>query len=301
MKYTNPLIPNDKDNLGRMGDPYVLRHNGYYYHCYMLEDGVYLTKSKNLEDIGKDKPICVYKNDGYPKTWYAPELHIIDGDCYIYGAPSVCYKNDREWHSVCVLHKKGDDPIGEYELLGEIDGIKGDWSLDATVLYLNGKRYLVYVSNYIYIAELETPTKIGDKRAAIIKAEYDWEKVMQAITEGPAVLQHEGETYIAYSSSDCRSDGYCISYIKYLGGDPIDENSWKKIGRPMLSSGNGVFGTGHCSFTKVLLNGKDEDFIVYHATNASGAGTKGRTVWAQKVDWSDEGPVFGEPKPECEY
>ena len=302
MQYKNPLIPCDMEKFpGRTGDPYVLFYKGEYYHCFSMTDGVYLSKSKSLTDIGKAHPIKVYHNSPNELTrasnWFAPELHLIDGDFYIYGAPDI---NDKGTHAMRVLRLKGDNPIGEYELLGGIEGIGDVWSIDGTVITLGGKRYFVWTSNHIYIAEMVSPTKIGGVKTAIIKAEYDWEKVGQPITEGPAPLMHDGKTYIIYSASDSKCDGYCLGYIEYSGGDPLDENSWKKYAEPILVSVNGVHGPGHCSFTTVEIDDKAEDFVVYHANLVSGTGWMGRSVWTQKVLW-EGGPRIGTPLFECEY
>lgn len=302
MNYKNPLILCDMENYpGRTSDPYVLLYKGEYYHCFSMRDGVYLSKSKTLTGIGEAEPVKVYNNSPNELTlaskWFAPELHFIDGDFYIYGAPDIDVKG---CHAMRVLKRRGDDPMGEYELLGGIDGIGDVWSIDGTILELNGKRYFIWTSNHIYIAEFVSPTKIGNVKTAIIKAEYDWERVLQPITEGPAVLKHNSKTYIVYSASDSKCDGYCLGYIEYLGGDPLDADSWKKHQSPILISGNGIYGPGHCSFTTMEIDGNQEDFVVYHANLVSGSGWSGRSVWAQKVIWED-GPRIGTPLFKCEY
>lgn len=299
MHYTNPIIPLSPGKRGT-GDPYVLRHNGYYYHCFNMKDGVYLTKSKSLTDIGKDTPVNVFPHpeEGVGSGWFAPELHFIDGAWYIYSSPCI---NEKGTHAMRVLKYTGSDPIGQYELLGGITGIGDKWSIDGTVMELDGKLYFIWTSNYIYISEMLSPTQVSDKQVSIIEAEYDWEKVMQPITEGPAVLKHDGKTFIVYSASDSRSDGYCLGLLTYLGGDPLEKSSWQKHSTPLLSSANGVYGPGHCSFTKVELNGKDEDFIVYHANLEAGSGWLGRHVWTQRVEWKDDIPFIGSPMVDCNY
>lgn len=302
MKYTNPIILCNPDRHTNTRDPHVTLHNGYYYHCYSSSaDGVYLAKSKELTDIGNGECMKVFdtQKEGVPNHWYAPELHFIDGDCYIYGAPDIL--DGKKTHSMRVLRLKGDDPMGTYEYLGAVEGIGDKWSIDATVMFLNGKRYLIYVSNHIWLSELVTPTKIAGESTAIVKAEYPWEMEMQPITEGPAVLKNGDDTYIVYSASDCRSDGYCMGVIKYMGGDPMDASNWKKHSEPILKSGNGVSGTGHCSFTTVNLDGKDEPFIVYHGNLNTGMGKHDASVFTQKVTYKDGLPYIGKPQIDCEY
>lgn len=86
-KYTNPIIQNEK--TGRVADPYVIRHEGFYYHCYCQDDGVYISKAEKLWEIGKAEKVRVYEaKDGFC-DWFAPELHFLDGAWYIYVAPLV--------------------------------------------------------------------------------------------------------------------------------------------------------------------------------------------------------------------
>ena len=88
-QYKNPIIPTSAD--GRTADSYVIRHDGKYYHCYSGHDGVYITKADELCDIVSGEALKVYSSpeSGKLSSWYAPELHYIDGDWYIYGAPAI--------------------------------------------------------------------------------------------------------------------------------------------------------------------------------------------------------------------
>ena len=110
-QYKNPIITTSAD--GRTADSYVIRHDGKYYHCYSGHDGVYITKADELCDIASGEALKVYSSpeSGKLSSWYAPELHYIDGDWYIYGAPAI----DDEGKTHCMQG----NPTITYKIDGE--------------------------------------------------------------------------------------------------------------------------------------------------------------------------------------
>ena len=52
--YTNPIVPySEKRNTS---DPFVVRHNEAYYHCYSNREGIFITKSDTLWELDKILP-----------------------------------------------------------------------------------------------------------------------------------------------------------------------------------------------------------------------------------------------------
>ena len=79
-----------------------------------------------------------------------------------------------------------------------------------------------------------------------------------------------------------------------------DKEKWYKYKEPVFQKTETILGPGHCSFTKVEIDGVDEDYIVYHANENLEAGWDGRSVWTQKFVFDEQGrPIFGKPKKEC--
>ena len=75
------------------------------------------------------------------------------------------------------------------------------------------------------------------------------------------------------------------------------KKNWVKEKKPVFEKTDTVFGPGHCSFTTVSENNKENDWIVYHANLVSGSGWRGRSVWIQPFGWSEnDEPVFGKPE-----
>ena len=142
---------------------------------------------------------------------------------------------------------------------------------------------------------LEVKTADFDRVAISVPTE-PWERLAgpPSVNEGPQILTKDGVTHIIYSASGSWSDDYCLGQLTFVGTDPMDPNSWKKVG-PVFKKTGEVFGTGHASFT-TSPDGK-EDWIVYHAAKRQGSGWD-RDVRIQKFGWkSDLSPDFGVPLP----
>ncbi|MBR2023433.1 MAG: glycoside hydrolase family 43 protein [Clostridia bacterium] len=298
--FINPIIPHTE--IKNTGDPFVVRHGGAYYHCYADWDGVYITKSPTLWDIGKHQPkkIYDYNKEGALSRWYAPELHYVDGAWYVYGSPD--YGNDN--HVMSALCCRGDDPLGEYEFKGQIRGLENQWTIDGTVFYYKDVWWFSWTNcSQLFLAKMDGPLAIQGDVLILTTPEYAFEKQGSPVNEGSAAIVRNGKLFIVYSASDSKSDGYCLGLLEFIGEnaeDMLKKDKWRKTPYAVFEQTDGVYGPGHCSFTKVEKDGVDEDYIVYHANLVSGSGWNGRSVWAQKFAFNEEGkPVFGIPQKEC--
>lgn len=294
-EYTNPIIRNNEK--GNTADPYVIRYQGNYYHCYSNEDGVYIAQSQTLWDIGKGETAQAY-NSGAPgalSQWYAPELHRIDHKWYIYASPH--YGNNH--HAMSVLERDDDSPMGEYKLIGAVQGLENEWSIDGTILIYQNAYYFVWTScREMYISQMAGPCAITGERMVLTRPEYPFETRVNRINEGPAVLYKGNKIHVVYSANDSQSDDYCLGLMTFeVGGDILDVNNWVKTPHAVFERQAGIFGPGHCSFTTVTENGGEVDYIVYHANLESGSGWNGRNVFVQPIDWDENDmPIFGKPQ-----
>jgi GH43 family beta-xylosidase len=100
-------------------DPWLFKHNGYFYHCFAAANKLYVTKSKTLDGFENETPVLVYEptNEKYNKEVWAPELAIINDKCYIYVA---CDDGDNNNHRMCVLENNSNDPQKPYTFHGVI-------------------------------------------------------------------------------------------------------------------------------------------------------------------------------------
>jgi len=294
-EYKNPIILNSPK--GNTSDPYVIRHGGYYYHCYSNREGIFIAKSKTLWDIEKGEITKVYDCTA-PNSlphWYAPELHLIGNKWYIYAAPD--YGNDL--HVVTVLESTDSSPIGEYKNLGMIRGLENKWTIDATVLSYQNELYLVFTTcAEIFISKMADPQTITGKITGLTKPTYEFETRAGLINEGPAVLYRGDKIHVVYSANNSMNDEYCLGLLTFKkGGDILDIQNWEKSQNAVFEKTEDIFGPGHCSFTTVTENGKETDYIVYHANLESGSGWHGRNVFIKPFGWDEnDAPVFGRPE-----
>ncbi len=253
--FQNPIIKNSpKSNTS---DPYVLFHDGFYYHCYSNSNGVFVAQSETLWDIDSGKTVMVYdcNMDGALRDWFAPELHRIGEKWYIYAAPDY----GDFMHVMTALVCDDPSPMGEYKNCGIIKGLEGKWTIDGTVLNYDGELYFVYTNcRKLYISKMSDPLTLCGEEKVLSKPEFEFETKVGLINEGPAVLYHGNKIHIVYSANDSKSDEYCLGLLTFkVGGDILDMKNWIKKDRAVFKKTYRIFGPGHCSFTTVNEDGRD--------------------------------------------
>ncbi len=283
-------------------DPWVIQHEGYYYYCYSLGIGVGIKKMSSMTEIANDGA-WVYlapQDSAYSSEYWAPELHYINGEWYIYVAAD---DGNNDNHRMYVLRGTSQDPTQVYEMVGVITDSTNKWAIDGTVMTLNGELYFVWsgwegdvnVAQNIYIAHMSNPWTIDGERVLLSAPTYDWERVGNPyVNEGPAALTHDGKSFIVYSASGSWTDDYCLGMLTFTGDDPLNPDHWEKSETPVFKKRAGVaYGPGHCSFTTAC---DGSVWMIYHANLVSGSGWDGRSVWLAPVTFGSDGmPKFGKP------
>lgn len=293
--FTNPIVR-------RGADPWVIRWNNQYYFCQSRSNAVWVNAATNLEDIGKGHWHCVWRppeGTAYSKEVWAPELHFLRGNWYIYVAADNGTNDD---HRTYVLEGTSLDPTAPFTLKGKIASPDDHWAIDGTVLEMrDGKLYFIWsgwegtqnVAQNLYIAPMSDPWTMGGARECISRPTQPWEQHGLLINEGPETLWHGNRLFVIYSASGMWTDNYCLGELAWNGGDPMDPKSWDKKPEPVFASSADVFGPGHCSF--VPSPDGMEDWIVYHAHIHQGSGAR-RDVRMQHFTWNADGsPNFGTP------
>lgn len=302
--------------IQKRADPYVYKHtDGTYYFTASLPDydGIALRKADKLFDL-KDAPekMIWKKHDKGIMSFHvwAPELHFIFGKWYIYFAAGDV---DDIWAiRPYVLECLGDDPFNdEWIEKGMMQCSDEDpfsfraFSLDATVLENHGEYYFIWaekvgvgkqISN-LYIAKMESATKLSTVQVLLTTPDYDWERVGFWVNEGPAFIKNEGKIYMTYSASET-GVAYCIGMLSADENDDLlDPKSWTKSRMPVLKTSEElkIYGPGHNSFT---VNDEGEPVMIYHArTEAEIVGNPlynpNRHAMVMKVKWNESGePEF---------
>ena len=302
--------------IQKRADPYVYKHtDGTYYFTASLPDydGIALRKADKLFNL-KDAPekMIWKKHDKGIMSFHvwAPELHFIFGKWYIYFAAGDV---DDIWAiRPYVLECRGDDPFNdEWIEKGMMQCSDEDpfsfraFSLDGTVLENHGEYYFIWaekvgvgkqISN-LYIAKMESATKLSTVQVLLTTPDYDWERVGFWVNEGPAFIKHDGKIYMTYSASET-GVAYCIGMLSADENDDLlDPKSWTKSRMPVLKTSEElkIYGPGHNSFT---VNDEGEPVMIYHArTEAEIVGNPlynpNRHAMVMKVKWNESGePEF---------
>lgn len=303
--------------IQKRADPYVYKHtDGTYYFTASLPeyDGIALRKADKLFDL-KDAPekMIWKKHDKGIMSFHvwAPELHFLFGKWYIYFAAGDV---DDIWAiRPYVLECQGDDPFNdEWIEKGMMQCSDEDpfsfraFSLDGTVLENHGEYYFIWaekvgvgkqISN-LYIARMESATKLSTVQVLLTTPDYDWERVGFWVNEGPAFIKNNGKIYMTYSASET-GVAYCVGMLSADENDDLlDPKSWTKSRMPVLKTSENlkIYGPGHNSFT---VNDEGEPVMIYHArTEAEIVGNPlynpNRHAMVMKVKWNDSGePEFG--------
>lgn len=308
-EYNTPFIE-------QRADPYVYRHtDGTYYFTASVPayDCIALRKAETLEQLQTAQETIVWtkhESGEMSKHVWAPELHYLFEKWYIYFAAG---EKDDIWKiRPFVLECTGEDPMTDsWVEKGKMERSDDDiysfeaFSLDGTVFENKGNYYYVWaekvsvgiqISN-LYIARMESATKLATAQVLLTTPDYDWERVDIWVNEGPAVIKHDGRIFLTYSAS-ATGECYCMGMLSIdENEDLLDPRAWKKERKPMLCSDRekGFYGPGHNSFTK-LPDGRD--ICVYHARTyleieGGPLYDPNRHTMLMEVKWNEQGyPVF---------
>lgn len=282
-------------------DPWVVRQDGNYYYCWS-DGGIKVRQIDNLDDIKTKGGSLVWSPEAgtmYSQELWAPELHYIDGEWYIYVAAD---DGENANHRMYVLKGTSQDPTEPFELVGKITDPTDRWAIDGTVMHCKGEMYFIWsgwegeenVGQQLYIAHMSDPVTIDSERVQISAPTYDWETQGLPVQEGPVALTDEekGTAIIVYSASGSWTDYYCLGQLTLTGDDPMDPACWTKSEQSVFSSTADTYAPGHCSFVEAL---DGQLWMVYHANIESFAGWGGRTCRAQPVSWDGVTLDLGTP------
>jgi GH43 family beta-xylosidase len=233
-----------------------------------------MAKLNKPEDLNNAEFKVVYEapeGTMFSHELWAPELHIINGKCYIYVA---CDDGDNNNHRMYVLENNSDDPQKPYKMHGKIVEESDKWAIDGTLMNYKGEYYFVWsgwqkdenVCQNLYIAKMKNPYELDGKRVLISTPEFDWElkgatDKFPFINEGAYAFSYNGKHYLTYSAAGSWCEDYCIALLELVGDDPLNPKSWKKHPEFILSENDTVKGAGHCC----ILQDDDELKVIFHA------------------------------------
>lgn len=290
-------------------DPWVVEHEGMYYYCGADGNKLMISKFSDLDGITLENRSIVYtapEGTAYSANYWAPELHYLDGEWYIYVAAD---DGNNANHRMYVLKGTTQNPCDPFEMVGKISDSSDKWAIDGTVLTLHNEMYFIWsgwegnenVAQNIYIAHMSDPCTIDSKRVMISAPTHSWEKVGSPyVNEGPTALVHDGRVFVLYSASGSWTDDYCLGMLTLVGDSPLNADSWEKSSRAVFKKRSGVaYGPGHCSFARAFDGSL---WMIYHANLVSGSSWAGRSVWIAPVQFKEDGtPFFGYPSQTVQF
>jgi GH43 family beta-xylosidase len=313
--------------IARGADPWVIRRDSSYYYVQSAGGGISVYRSSTLTGI-RQHGVRVWRPPAsgwnHSNIW-APELHWFDGKWYIYYAGGRAEGGPFVHQRAGVLESVTDDPQGAYVdrgmlYTGNDPASGGDssaiWAIDLTVARINGTLYAVWSgwtdnapapgplpdrkAQQLYIARMSNPYTITGGRVMIAAPTASWERGTELdLQEGPEFLQHDGQTFVVYSTRESWLPEYKLGQLRLTPAtaDPLLPSSWVKSGPVFVGApAVGVFGVGHASFT-TSPDGA-EPWIVYHAKSKAAPGWDDRMIHMQKFGWTADGaPDFGTPVP----
>lgn len=306
--FYNPVV-------GTGADSWITFHDGMYYYTNSSSTYLFVISSPTISGLmGQGsytkKRIFEASSKSLTQIW-SPELHFYQGYWYCFFAAST--NNVDKNHRIYILKSKTANAMGDWEFKGRLDLPPFDQKAIGPHLFEmdDGRLFLGFTGNVslaaidagdkdeqLYLVELkkgDPATVISTDRTLISKPDYPWEKKGLHHNEGVTIIKSPaGTRYCIYSASWAGTDYYCLGMLKLAGNDPLAQGAWQKYSEPVLASSeeNEVYGPGHASFT--TSPDGTENWIIYHANKRNGVQWV-RNTRAQKFEWKNDEPYFGDP------
>lgn len=271
-EYQNPLDVS-------CADPSVLKDNGTYY---MYPTGWDCFASTNLVDW-QQYIWAYYPYSGDTRTnFWAPEVIKRPSDgkylrFYCAQAPGAKLK---------VYVAQSTSPTSGFSDISNpatplFDTNAGDAWIDPNpFIDTNGQAYMYVVKDLssdsgrpdrgaIFVATINLDTlAVGALTRVLSPNTTGWEaRPDGAQNEGPCIVKHNSQYFLLYSGNGAWTSNYAVGYA--VSTSPTS-GFVKYSGNPILKTGLGLPGPGHCAVT-TSPDGK-EYFIVYHAKTSSSDG-----------------------------
>ncbi|MCW2873037.1 glycoside hydrolase family 43 protein [Actinacidiphila oryziradicis] len=289
-----------RNPLGTSPDPYMTYYQGNYYLAATEGDAVRVAVAPTLGDLLTAPRVTVWQDSDASRNQqvWAPSFYLIGGHWYIYYTADNGVDDN---HRLYVVESEGTNPLGPYHFKAELQppNAPDEWAIDPVLLrQSDNSLYLLWSGagteghNLIYISPMSSPWTVSGNRVYLPA-----DGGCSGIREAPSILQHNGTTFLVYSTCDTGTPDYQL-WMKSIPGyaNPLQPGNWTQHTGAVFSRNDatGVWGPGSNGFFKSPDG--TEDWIVYHGKNTSTYTYTGRTTRAQKITWNADGtPDFGAP------
>lgn len=252
-------------------DPFIIKYNGSYLYIESEDESrITIRQTSALGNLQHATPIVVWNQPTEQQVW-APELHLIDEDYYIYYTSS---NGVNQTHRASVLKSnQSQNPFGPYIKLGTLTQ---NWSIDLTTFVHNAVRYAAWSGweedspefpQHLYIAEMFSPSELGP-RVKISSPTLPWEG---NINEGPQWIQSCVGQGLLFSANSSWTLDYSTGFLELFGNNPLNPEHWAKDFKPF------EINCGHAQYLEV------EHRLIYH------------TKLSPMPGWNDRAIIIGAP------
>lgn len=263
------------DNRPTYGqDPHVTMVDGVPLLCESLdEEKIAITVLESLDSLKRVSTTVVWDRSEERQVW-APELHLIHGLWYIYYTASDGQNANHRTYVLQAPHF-----LGPYWFIGSVG--PDVWGIDMTqFLWWDNKRYAIWSGwekngseefpQNLYIGQMNSPWSVRG-RVKLAVPEYDWEKSIQPILEGPQVwINDKGRLGLLYSANASWKTEYSTGAMVFFGSNPLNRDHWRKHPTPVLSN------AGHGCVV--------QDYFIYHRKLSTFPGWWDREIVSMKVE-----------------
>ena len=253
-----------------LADPTIFYHDGTYYlygtsgNDKNLGFEVYVSKNlKSWKRSDKNDGYALKKGESYGDIgFWAPQVFEFEGMFY------MAYTANEH-----IAIASSASPLGPFTQTEKKDLQAPVKQIDPYVFIDDdGKKYLYHVrlteGNRLYVAELKDDFS-GIKEETLtycFHAEEPWENTQNVdwtVSEGPAIIKHQGLYYFIYSANDFRNPDYAVGYA--VSESPM--GPWtKSTSNPIFDKADaGINGSGHGDF---FVDAKGKLRYVLHTHNS---------------------------------
>lgn len=296
-------------------DPCIANWKGKYYFIATndadKEHTLYMREADTIPALVTAEEALILDSstyEGIGGLLWAPELHIIEDELYIFHAATPGEFFHEESHVMKL--NPGGNPMKAADWSRPRRVVKKDGSylceagktisLDMTVIRWNGQLYAAWserqflpvdLGAWVYIATIDPkePWKLTSDPVLLTRPDYGWANNHTFVDEGPFALYTEDKLYLTFASAAVDAT-YVVGLLTAdKGADLLDTRSWTKGNYPLLTSRSvpGEYGPGHNSYVT------DEDGVIWNAYHARPEIKGPRSTGLRRVHFDIDGaPVL---------
>lgn len=271
-------------------DPCIGKWNGKYYFIATNDvDGnrtLFIRQANTIPELQNAEEKLILDTETYEhigNLLWAPELHVIEEELYIFHAatPEEFYSeeahvmklkkngnptNKEDWSEPKRVVKKDGSYLCEAGKTISLDMTCFQWKGDYYVAWSERQFLPVDIGAWVYIAKIDPtePWKLITDPVLLTKPDYGWANNHTFVDEGPFAIFTDEKIFLTFSSAAI-DESYVVGLLTCEHeADLLNPKSWVKSNYPLLTSRSveGEFGPGHNSYVT------DENgylWNVYHA------------------------------------